>query len=402
MKISLLLEREDFKKIFEKTLEGFLLDLFKKKHSVSWGNKKYDYSQNEKCQIWFCNQLINSIFVDGVDQRVFDPIIGEYAFNPLKPWKTPFQKLYLYLLKNNKISLLLSQYTININPPIKNPQSKLIIGGNTKIRILDQRKEKVYVILKKGFSKKYLERECYVRESFPFITVPKIHTSNKNSFWYCEEYITGLSPDRMGKKGEEILKDSIKMIHNLINKTNKEENHNTYLELIKNRILNRLKSIEHFNKDLKKRIISILEILLNHLELSDNASFSLSYCHGDFQQGNIIFDGEKTWILDWEYSGFKQPGYDIFVLLLQSRVPKMLTKNFLRFYDGDTSKKENLMLKQWPKIKWSNGYKHFHLILFLVEELDLHIEDNSNVRFYNPSTGLLNYIESVDIIIKLI
>ena len=381
MKISLLLEREDFKKIFEKTLEGFLLDFFKKQYSVSWRNKKYNDSQNDKSQIWFCNQLINSIFVDGADKKIFDSIIGEYASNPLKPWKTPFQKLYLYLLKNNKISLFLSHHTIHITPPIKNPQSKLIIGGNTKIRILDQKEGLVYVVLKKGFSRKYLERECFVRENFPFVNVPKIYKSNHNSFWYCEEYITGLSPDRIGEKGGKVLEESIKMIHNLIDSTNKQENYKTYLGLLEDRILFRLKSIKHLSKNLNKVIINILKILLKHLEFSDNTNFSLSYCHGDFQQGNIIFDGVKTWVLDWEYSGFKQPGYDLFVLLLQSREPKMIGKNFLRFYKGDINEREKLLLQQWPKVKWSNGRENFHLILFLLEELDLHIEENSNVLF---------------------
>ena len=273
---------------------------------------------------------------------------------------------------------------------------------NTKIRILDHKEKSVYVILKKGFNKKYLEREIFVKENFPFLNVPKICKSNHNSFWYSEEYITGISPDRMPFGGRDVLGESIKMIHKLIERTNIKEKRRTYLELIENRILINLEKIKHFDKNLKMNIMNKLRVLLKHLECSNSKHFSLSYCHGDFQQGNIIFDGIKTWILDWEYSGFKQPGYDMFVLLLKSRTPMMVVKNFLRFYNGDITKKEKLILEQWPKINLSRDYIHFHLILFLLEELDLHVEENSNVLFYEPSIGLTNYIDSMEEIIEQI
>ena len=40
MKISLLIEREDFKEIFKNSLRGFLDDFTDKKHVVNWYSKR--------------------------------------------------------------------------------------------------------------------------------------------------------------------------------------------------------------------------------------------------------------------------------------------------------------------------------------------------------------------------
>ena len=43
-----------------------------------------------------------------------------------------------------------------------------MIGGNTKIRLIDISSNKVYVILKEGFSINYLEKEIYIRKILNF------------------------------------------------------------------------------------------------------------------------------------------------------------------------------------------------------------------------------------------
>ena len=34
-------------------------------------------------------------------------------------------------------------------------------------------------------------------------------------------------------------------------------------------------------------------------------------CHCDYQPTNLVFDGEKLFVLDWEYAGMNDPFYDI-------------------------------------------------------------------------------------------
>ena len=76
MKISVLLEREPFEKIFEKTFSSFLKSFTGHPHTVKWYTKKYKSKNNASIQQWYCNPLINSIFTKGVNPSVFDSIIG--------------------------------------------------------------------------------------------------------------------------------------------------------------------------------------------------------------------------------------------------------------------------------------------------------------------------------------
>ena len=54
--------------------------------------------------------------------------------------------------------------------------------------------------------------------------------------------------------------------------------------------------------DLKRRLLEVKESLpaVKHVP-----------CHCDYQPTNLVFDGEKLFVLDWEYAGMNDPFYDI-------------------------------------------------------------------------------------------
>ena len=148
--------------------------------------------------------------------------------------------------------------------------------------------------------------------------------------------------------------------------------------------------------DFKKEIINSASILASHLNKYSDHVVTSAYCHGDFQEGNIIYDGEKTWILDWEYSGQKQIGYDLFVLLLKSRVSKDFSNRFLRLINNELDDDQMVLINSWPEIKWDTKlFKEISLLLFLLEELDFHMIENSNVSFFKESIGLTSFIREV-------
>ena len=99
----------------------------------------------------------------------------------MKPWRSIFQRIYLLLSQNRITAPIFSNYEIYISPPpLDDSNNKLIIGGNTKLRIIDVSESKVYVILKEGFDKRYIDREIYVRENFKYLDIPKIHNIGNN------------------------------------------------------------------------------------------------------------------------------------------------------------------------------------------------------------------------------
>jgi hypothetical protein len=54
------------------------------------------------------------------------------------------------------------------------------------------------------------------------------------------------------------------------------------------------------------------------------------------------------------------------------------------------------LINNWPEIKWdAKPFKKIALFLFLLEELDFHIEENNNVSFFRESFGLTRFIDEV-------
>ena len=43
----------------------------------------------------------------------------------------------------------------------------------------------------------------------------------------------------------------------------------------------------------------------------DVGAIELVYCHNDLLAGNIIDDGDRLWLIDWDYAGFNSPLFDL-------------------------------------------------------------------------------------------
>ena len=41
------------------------------------------------------------------------------------------------------------------------------------------------------------------------------------------------------------------------------------------------------------------------------APFDLCFCHNDLLAGNVLDDGKRLWLIDWEYAGFNTPLFDL-------------------------------------------------------------------------------------------
>ncbi len=56
--------------------------------------------------------------------------------------------------------------------------------------------------------------------------------------------------------------------------------------------------------------------------------------HNDLLAANIIDDGRRLWLLDWEYAGFNSPLFDLGGLASNSQMPKDLAEALLGLYFG--------------------------------------------------------------------
>jgi thiamine kinase-like enzyme len=392
MKISTLLEREPFEEIFENTLESFLASWSGQAHVVKWEPKASLNKSSMSQQHWYCNPLINSVFVKGVNADVFESINGEYAYNPMKPWRSSIQRLYLFLSQSKITATKLSKYKVSISPPVEIAENKLIIGGNTKLRIIDLVEEKVYVLLKEGFDKKYIEKEVFVRAVFPYLPIPRIIEFGDNGKWYSEEYISGRPPNRLEKaSGNKLLLQAVKCVHQMLNQTKRSVILSEYVAMLEAEINKGIDKILYMNIDVANDIKIIAASLSSFLRKSENQELTLAYCHGDFHQGNIISNDEVYWILDWEYSGEKQIGYDLLILLLESRIENGFSARFLKLVNNQLNDFQIKLTDSWPDLNWRDeSIKNRYLMVFLLEDLLFYIGESANNLFYEKADILEN------------
>ena len=390
MKISTLLEREPFAKIFEKTLSSFLTTKIGSPHTVEWLGGVTVSESSKPHQDWHCNPLINSIFVKGVDQSVFESINGEYADNPLKPWRSKVQRLYLLLSQSALFSIFLSRYRLTISPPIESATSKLIIGGNTKLRLIDVAENKVFVLLKDGFDHKYIGRELYIRKQFPYIPVPRVIDLAENGTWYSEDYISGKPPNRLAELiGKQILLQAIEKIKLMLDETLRVTTVGEYADSLCRKVHESIPFILHIQPNVAEKLSKFAALLFTSLAEHVDQEFTLAYCHGDFHQGNILATTDEYWILDWEYSGEKQIAYDLFIILVESRMESGFSSRFLNLLNSDLDEFKAQIADGWPSINWRDkNLRKIYLTIFLLEELVFYIEESANPLFYGKKNIL--------------
>ena len=138
-----------------------------------------------------------------------------------------------------------------------------------------------------------------------------------------------------------ILEKAILNIRKLNYQTTNKVDLNLYVKKLEINSYSILESIPCIDSKLKNRLIKVISIIVKALN-DFKKKILISYCHGDFHQGNILSNGDNYWILDWENSGKKQIGYDLFIYLLDTRVDNEFSKNMMKLFNFDLSKTKEI------------------------------------------------------------
>ena len=74
-----------------------------------------------------------------------------------------------------------------------------------------------------------------------------------------------------------------------------------------------IRNYSQFLKNNKSRHITILDKLLLKCDLLEKNSspYQIVYGHNDLLPANFLDDGSRLWLIDWEYSGFNSPLFDL-------------------------------------------------------------------------------------------
>lgn len=200
MRISLLLEREPFGEILERTLERFLPSLTGCPHTVTWYPRNPGVGALGRLgqQPWLVNTYLNAIFAPSAEPETLAPVVQEFA-RSTRWWRRPLQHAYVTLASRSPTSSVLAQAALGIAPPLPEPEARLIVGGNHKIRLLDHRRKRAYGLIKDGLTDGFMARELRARRTAEQagIPVPRLEEIADDGTWFSESYVNGIPVNRL-------------------------------------------------------------------------------------------------------------------------------------------------------------------------------------------------------------
>lgn len=319
MKIELLEKREPFDLIFNASIERFL--------------QNYMYNHRRTSKVKFKNvtfrknKYLNLVYSSKTPFYLKRQFSKEFGYSNRKI-RQFFQKIYCFVaiipLVERAFSSPLSKIPL-ISSEIK---QWLILPGNNTIRIIDPVNGVSIVTLKNGFDCRFVKTDVMVRTGNPTLSTPKVLDYDEQWQWYTEELIEGIPIDRLNndKLRIKLLGKAVKNISDLRQDSLQEVDSLEYFSenLAKARQLSEI--IRDKNSQVYKRLIVIINALAESMKNTPTFQLHLCMTHGDFQAGNIIANGDRVWLIDWEFSAMRTVFYDYLVLNLNARFPNLLTE----------------------------------------------------------------------------
>lgn len=301
MKISQMLEREDFYTINKRTLEKYWLE---------------QVNDAEKTNLYIYPHL-NAIVTSAPTKEILEYLLCEYSIRS-SIIKRLLIKLYVYISLKSKG--ILASKMLAINAHIENDM--LIYPCNKKYRIFNFKRKTVSVIVKDGFSDSDLRHEIAFRsrEDLPSF-VPEFVCSDEHS--YEETIIDGRPLARISDGFEEYRNQAYKLLKQYGDSQTETRNANEYARILADNIYQLLEYKAH-NKEIVNEIVErLLEVI------PDSREVQLTFSHGDLQPGNIWVENKNDhiYIIDWESWGIRSEWYDYDILYHNLR-PDGLSKYF--------------------------------------------------------------------------
>lgn len=387
VRISLLLQREPFGSILERTLSGFWSDRFGATYTVRWGHGHdgQDGRGESGHQLWLMNSRLNAIFVPGADAGVFEPVRREYG-RALNPWVRPLQWAYVQAASRGRTAAWLASPGMDVSPEVPNATRLLVLGGNSRIRILDRAGGVAHVVTKDGFDAAGVARELAVRKLVG--AAPEVVDVGSNGRWFTEEYMIGAPLNRLAQRqrASEGLATAVAALQDLHERTMEAADPSAYAEGLVERLTTLVESHPWLDEEARTHLGQQVE----HAQtvLSQDArddGFATVQSHGDFQHANILVGDARTWLIDWEHTGRRQRAYDPLVLALHSRFAGGFAGRLAAVLEAGRAP----LLEGWPGLRWNETRLRVQaLAIFLLEELDFYLTEAANPLFYGPTPAL--------------
>jgi len=197
---------------------------------------------------------------------------------------------------------------------------------------------------------KNLKKEYNLLKSLKPGLGPKVYFFDKShkiipADYFVEEFIEGKHPGKLDNKFIFLMAKWLKRLHSQKNNCKKY----SMLKAIKPYFRNVNRNRNALDIDIANEIDLLFNRVSAFCKKNDNIfgnRTTNSLLHRDLSRGNIIYDGKKIRTLDWEFSNYNFPEWDLVYFIQSLKLDDNKKKIFLKTYEYPNSKsgKNRLLL----------------------------------------------------------
>ncbi|EKN69396.1 hypothetical protein BABA_10061 [Neobacillus bataviensis LMG 21833] len=297
------------------------------------------------------------------------------------------------LLRINTIKYILKQKERNVVPLPVHGEIAIKVG-DFNYKIISLREKAIYTVCNEGSETEIYEKLGYSHSNKMYEEIISVDTENKviKGVFY-----NGYHPN-IAKKHMKLNKKFCHLFYDLITNSDLKEvsakkyAKSLYLDCLK--ILDRNSSeitVEQFNY-VKKFILSRYKKIANEF-LEDVLHLTLN--HGDIKKENLIEDGKRLILIDWEFCDFRIPSHDL--LQFMKRYPNLELSFYRTLFEtlNNNLKLNELLYKELSRYFQLLGKSY--LDIFYLEDIKIRLTQFENRNYAKDfSRYIVGYIKGIE------
>jgi len=249
---------------------------------------------------------------------------------------------------------------------------------------------------------KNLKKEYNLLKSLKSGLGPKVYFFDNShkiipTDYFVEEFIEGKYPKTLNDKFIILMAEWLKKLHTQ-KKLGKKY---SLLKAIKPYFRN----VNNYRSAIDIKTINKIDLLFD--KASDfsrknddifGSSKKLCLLHNDLSRGNIIYDGKKIRLLDWEFSGYNFPERDLVYFMQSSKLNDKQRSLFLKTYGYSTTKagKKRLLIISLLNTCGDIGYSVWRLSLVKQGKLNKKLKPEISKRLNLDINRLKKIIKNLE------
>ncbi|MBU1644454.1 MAG: phosphotransferase [Nanoarchaeota archaeon] len=249
---------------------------------------------------------------------------------------------------------------------------------------------------------KNLKKEYTLLKSLKSGLGPKVYFLDKShkiisTDYFVEEFVDGKYPKKLNDKFIILMAKWLKKLH----QQKKPCKKHSMLKAIKPYFRNVNNHKNAIPSDTLNKIDSLFQRVTVFCKKNDGIFANRKEAfllHGDLSRENIIYDGEKIILLDWEFSRFNFPEWDLVYFIQSLKLNPKQKKLFLKTYRYPTSKtgKNRLSIISLLNTSGDIGYSVWRLGLVQQGKLNKKLKPEISERLNLDINRLKKIIEDLE------